>query len=216
MIEKNDIENFAIGFGLYYLMVYAFLFYPAVVMIEQFGNLEEGGGLIFGFLAGAITVVTILFLAHMVKETGKPGYKAILVGIYLYFLYPFWQYVSWMWGDTFYSDDGFPGFDWNPFSLIGVLISFVAPAFMIFFYFLLLPIYPVVVFSIQAGVSMGWFMGVLSFLFWGVIFALSIGFLWDKDTPFKLKLGIFALLASLYIYTSFQGIQLIEHFTCLE
>ena len=132
MSRSNDINNFIIGFCAYYLIVYALAFYPAIVVMQQFGSLDgwaeygDPSGLVSGVLAGGLTVFTICFLAKCFRETGDLRYLYILIGIYLFFLWPFIQYLDWIFNpeytgsnnnmsDTFLDTAPFPGFDWIPF-----------------------------------------------------------------------------------------------------
>ena len=118
MSKIDNASTFAQGFGAYYIMSCGLAFYPAIVMIQQFGSLDSDlfGGLMRGFLAGGVTALVIYLLFLGYQRTEKFGYLILLIGIYLFFLHPFIQYVKWMWGPTFYNDiNGFPGFDWLPF-----------------------------------------------------------------------------------------------------
>ena len=118
---SKKLENFAIGFGLYYLMVYGLLFFPAIVMMEQFGSLDDWAdygdpsGLIAGALAGGITIIIILFLCGLFVRYQSISALLLLISIYLFFLWPFIQWVKWMYSDNIYNDIPFPGFDWIPF-----------------------------------------------------------------------------------------------------
>ena len=116
-MENNEwskqLNNMVVTLGAYWLAAMALVLYPSIVMIEQFGSLD--GGMMEGFIAGLLTTAIILILCAFFRETGKPGYLILLIFIYLFFLWPFLQYLGWMFGDAFYTDDGvFPAFDWIP------------------------------------------------------------------------------------------------------
>ena len=65
MSKSDTAANYASGVAAYYLMVYGLLFYPVIVMIQQFGNSEDN--LTGGFLAGGITtfVIWLLFTIYI-------------------------------------------------------------------------------------------------------------------------------------------------------
>jgi hypothetical protein len=131
-MSKSNIDNYIIGFCAYYLMVYAVVFYPAIVMMQQFGSLDDWAdygdpsGIIAGILAGGSTVAIILFLCFCFRETGDFRYLLVLIIIYIFFLHPFIQYLDWIFNpeyiggnnnmsDSYLDTAPFPGFDWIPF-----------------------------------------------------------------------------------------------------
>ena len=122
MSKSNTASNYAIGFGAYYLLRYGILFYPAIVMMVQFGNLEEDIGLIKGIIATVITIFIIwkLFTNYLITKKIIP--LLLLVAIYLITLCPFFQYIHWVYTADYASSHPenfdkvpFEGFDWIPF-----------------------------------------------------------------------------------------------------
>ena len=196
MIKKGDVINFGVGAGSWPLMVYIIpVFCPIIIMMYYFGDLDSGKGLLSGLLAGVITAGFIYFLYKRYIETGKPGYKVILVGIYIYF-YTHWSIYFFFHGNSEISSE--TGLD---------IIKFL---FVFIFYFLLVLVYPIVVLVIKSYQIMGLFGGILSFLFWGFIFVFSIGLLRNKNTSIKLKFLLCFLLIFLYLITYFPLYQIID------
>ena len=122
MSKSNTASNYAIGIGAYYLLRYSILFYPAIVMMVQFGSLEEDIGLIKGILATVITVFIIWKLFTNYLTTKNTTSLLLLVAIYLITLCPFFQYIHWVHTADYASSHPenfdkvpFAGFDWIPF-----------------------------------------------------------------------------------------------------
>jgi len=115
MIKKGDVENFAIGFGSYYLILYVIIFCiicsPVIVMTVQ-----------FNFLVGFVVIFVILGLLAGYFFRRKIGYLILLIGIYLSIAHPFCQWARWVIDGIYEKDIGpFPGFDW--FRIFTILIK---------------------------------------------------------------------------------------------
>ena len=122
MSNANDWEKslFA-GFTTYYAMVYGLIFYPVIVMIVQFGDLKDRSTLSSACWAGGLMFLAIIGLAHGYARTRKPGYLTLLVGIYLVCLWPFIQYVHYLYSPHWDGSGAesveilFQGINWIPF-----------------------------------------------------------------------------------------------------
>ena len=95
MRKSNTASNYAIGFGAYYLLRYGLLFYPAIVMMVQFGNLEDDIGLVKGIIATILTIAIIWRLIYVFKTYNSKPALIILLCIYAITLCPFFQYIHW-------------------------------------------------------------------------------------------------------------------------
>ena len=109
-VSKSDVEDFAIGVGAYYLFYFLLAFYPATIMAIHFtdmANDEVFGGLIaFGITFGVIWLLDAIY-----KVSGNIIPLLLLIGIYLFYLWPFIQLLKILWND-FDPNVPFPAFDW--------------------------------------------------------------------------------------------------------
>ncbi len=120
---SKNLNTFAIGFGLYYLLRFIVAFYPAFVVcfyIYQDILVDDPGEILGASIVGGINFFLwyfcILWLIGRTREDIRTWWTIIV--IYLVTLHPFIQIVKWIWHTNengVYTQIVWPGFDWVPF-----------------------------------------------------------------------------------------------------
>ena len=118
---SKNYSSFGIGVCAYYVLQWAFTFYPAIVLGVQvceftWGHMDKGSSYIWGIagiLAGGVIIKVLLQRALLYKNSIL---QLLIIFTYLLTLWPFIQLIM------FYSQGGpyeqsiyeaeFPGFDW--------------------------------------------------------------------------------------------------------
>ena len=111
-MNSKTATNYAVGAGTYYLFVLILAFYPAFVMMIQCGSIEEDGGLWRGFIALALTFGVILVLYALFIVSEKIIFLLLLIGLYLFFLCPFIQYIGYYINVIDGKEIVWTGFNW--------------------------------------------------------------------------------------------------------